>query len=177
LAGTLVNKRRKDKLDPSKEVWGKGDYFPLDLGNCTPLAVDGDLEDEVVILLDPTVFYDTTLLSFDENGEPIATYAPDTFEYFRAIISIDLFGLKQSQLNRRRKEVWDSCERAILEAQKKFKTTQNPQLRQSKLAGSYEILRKAAMPASPYSSVARGCIKVYSKKPDFEWLVNVLESL
>lgn len=177
LAGTLVNKRQKDKFNTSDEVLGKGIYFPIDLDNCKALELDGDLEDEIVVLLDPTVFYDTTLLSFDENGEPIATAAPNTFEYFRAITSIDLLSLKHSVLNRHRKQIWDNCERAILEAQNKFKKTQNPQLRQSKLTSSFEIIRKTAMPDSPYSSVARGCIKVYSKKPDFEWLVNVLESL
>jgi hypothetical protein len=175
LTGSLVNKRRRDKFNPTEDVYGKGDYFPLDLNNGIACTQDGDLEEEVILLLDPTVFYDTTLLTFDSTGEPIPTARDNTLEFERVIISIELLGLKH--MSSQRKKIWDSCELEILEAQTKFKRTTNAILRQSKLRSSFDKIRQLAMPENPYSSVAKSCIKVYSKKSDYEWLSDVLESL
>ncbi|MDJ1498883.1 hypothetical protein QNI19_38505 [Cytophagaceae bacterium DM2B3-1] len=177
LCGSLVNRRWRDKFNPEEEVTGKGDYFPLKIEECTPVQPNGDLDYEIPYLLDPTVFHDTTLLAFDENGEPFPTHPEGTFEYTRVLISIEYLGLAITQLNRRRKEVWENCEKEIKAANVKLKNTLGGTLRQKVLRDCYEDIRKLADADRDYSSVAKSCITVYAENGEYGWLRNVLRSL
>lgn len=178
LTGSLANKLRKDKFNPSEKAKGKANYFPLKLDECQPCGNEGDdLDYEIPYLLDPTVFHDTTLISFDKNGEPMPTHANGTFEYERVIVSVICLALDITPLNRQRKRVWDNCEAIIYKAARKIGNAQGGALRKQVLKESYEEIRKLAQPSEPYSSVARSCIKTNAQRDELFWLRNVLESL
>ena len=129
LSGSLVNRRRRDRFDPTKKVVGKGDYFPLDLEQCQACEPEGDLDYEVTYLLDPTNFQDVTLIAFDKDGKVVPTFRKGTFEYERASVSIDFLGLDHTPLNRQRQTIWKQCEIEIEKAAQKIKSNMGGSLR------------------------------------------------
>lgn len=175
LAGSFVNKRRKDKFDDKEEVHGKGDYFPLDLNSCVPCAVDGDIDDEVPYLLDPTSFYDTTLIGFDKDGVPISNFPKGTFEFDKVNISIDFLHLDNVVLNRNRSEVWNNIEHEINEVSKKLKHSANQALRNKVYNESYDKLKELTSRQKPYSSVALNCLS--ANQNDHPWIKSMLPHL
>ena len=145
------------------------------LNNCTPCAVDDDIDDEVPYLLDPTVFRDTTLIGFDNNGEPISIFAEGTFEYEKVIISIDFLHLDNVVLNRNRKEVWSNTEHEINEISRKLKHSANQALRNKVYNNSYEKLKELVSKKKPYSSVALNCLS--ANQNDHPWIKGILPHL
>jgi hypothetical protein len=108
LCGEICNVRRRGG---DGEPRGKGDSFPLQPG-CTPATGPGDdLEDEVVLLLDPTSPGDPALLTFDASGMPLPTAPSDTWNYERADATIKLLHLDHYLLVDERKKVWNKCTR------------------------------------------------------------------
>ncbi|MHA4811013.1 hypothetical protein ACX0G9_23090 [Flavitalea flava] len=175
LAGSFINKRRKDKFNPSEEIHGKGDYFPIDLSSCIACSVDGDLDDEVIYLLDPTSFRDTTLISFDKDGKPIPNYPPGTFEERKVVVSIDFLNLDTTVLNRNRKEVWENTEKEIIEVSKKLKSSTNQALRNKIYNDSFIKLKQLTSRKKPYSSVALNCLS--ANQNDNPWIISMLPHL
>lgn len=173
--GSLVNRRRKDRFNSSEEVLGKGDYFPLNLAEGQMVEVDGDLDYEIPYLLDPLIFHDTTLLGFDKDGKPIPTAENGTFEYERAEISIDFLGLDHTPLNRQRKQVWENCEKEIIEISKKIKNSIGGALRAKVLKEANERIRLLTAKNNPYSSVAISC--VCTNSVEYPWLKPIIGHL
>lgn len=175
LAGSFINKRRKDKFNDKEEVFGKGDYFPLDLTTCTPCVLDGDLDDEVSYLLDPVSFRDTTLISFDKDGKPISNYPQGSFEEKKVSISIEFLHLDTTVLNRNRKEVWENTEKEIIEISKKLKASSNQALRNKVYNTSFLKLKELTSRKKPYSSVALNCLS--ANQNDNPWIISMLPHL
>jgi hypothetical protein len=109
------NRRRQDKYDDIKEAGGKWSYFPL-FPNSPVAATKARLQDEDIMLLDPTDEDDTFLLTFDDSGEAI----PNTVaakDIARVKASINLYHLDHTPLKEERQKVWDKCQRFINEIQ------------------------------------------------------------
>ena len=175
LAGSFINKRRKDKFNSNEEIYGKGDYFPIDLHTGAVCGVDGDLDDEVIYLLDPTSFRDTTLISFDKDGKPISNYPEGTFEEKKVAVSIDFLHLDSTSLNRNRKEVWENTEKEIIEISKKLKSSTNQALRNKIYNDSFIRLKQLTSRKKPYSSVALNCLSAHQS--DNPWINSMLPHL
>lgn len=109
------NRRRHDKFDETKESSGKWSYFPLFPGS--PIAsTKARLDDEDIMLLDPTDENDPCLLTFDASGEAL----PNTIvarDIERVKASINLYHLDHTPLKEERQKVWGKCQRLINEIQ------------------------------------------------------------
>jgi len=175
LSGGIVNRRVKDKFNDSEEVYGKGDYFPLDLNICKPCKPDGDLDNEIPYLLDPTSFKDTTLIGFDKDGRPISNYPDGTFEAEKVYKSIEFLSLDHSVLNRNRKEVWENTENEIVEISRKLKEEENSALREKIVNKSFDIIRNLTSKKKPYSSVAINCL--IANQTVHVWIKSMLPHL
>lgn len=177
LAGGLVNKRRKDRLNKSEEIKGKGDYFPIDTVNgriCADYPND-NINIELPILLDPTKLYDTTLISFDKDGLPLIIAGLPDDDRVRAEISIELYHLELDQLNQQRAEVWRLCERELEEFNEQIINPFNVQVKRLILERACVRIKELTSKKAPFSKVAISCITSYSQKPIYcKWLPNLM---
>lgn len=117
LAHPTVNMRVTDYLTGQKA--GKGTYFPLQ----DPDSRANDKvaeEEELPVLLDPTVSGDCRLLCFESSsGRPIARFseAEDPWNHRRAKESIEYYHLDEGTWNFKRKDLMDEvrilCDRII----------------------------------------------------------------
>ena len=179
LAGSLVNKLRKDRFEKDKDdVLGKGNFFPLEPDS--PIAQVGDLycTYERPILLDPTKARDCSLLSFDETGEIFPRYSStdDGIKHERAKTSIIYYGLNHTPLKRGRVTVWQTCERLIDETNN-FLTVYINQTQQieNKITDCYSELVRLTDKNAPYSMVAKNFLSIKSKQLGWlEEIVNVM---
>ncbi len=156
----------------NSEVSGKGDYFPIDLNQGTLAQPEQDTDCEINVLLDPTNAHDTTLISFDENGDVISA-AKTEFDDFRVEVSIELYALQQRPLVRGRKNVWDACKVEIENAKRKIKQDNDERMRSYILKECFKKLMTMASDVAEYSMVAKRCIQFYSKQNDYEWLEDL----
>ncbi len=128
LSGSLVNKRRKDHFENGGNVYGKGTFFPLNK-NAGIISDPSDINCscEVHLLLDPTIIFDCTLISFDQNGEVFPTYGQTDESWYnqRAVISIEYYGLNHSPLIRGRKKIWIKCREIADKTQKRLQSYAN----------------------------------------------------
>jgi len=184
LAGSLVNKRRKDRFENEDDVYGKGCFFPLN-SDAGDVAQENDMECrcEVPLLLDPTNTRDVTLLSFDKNGEVFPTVGEDEDEwaYRRADISIKYYGLKHTPLNRGRKKIWEKCESIVYTTHKRLQnlTTDriNNLFKQQCIEDCYCNLEKISRTTEPYSMVVKSYVEEKIQNPEYFWLRHVTRVL
>jgi hypothetical protein len=96
---TFCNSRRKDVAHDTSG--GKADRFPL-LEEVKRVFVEGSLDEERPLLLDPCELHDWELLGCKrENGEPCAT-SDDATKRLRAETSIDVYHLSYEPTCKRR---------------------------------------------------------------------------
>jgi len=178
LAGTLVNKVRRDRFKIDGKPYGKGNFFPLDLDNGGVIAVpyDNHCGCETTYLLDPIVPRDTQYISFDENGDAIENADPDDddFNFRRASLSIYFYGLNHTPLVQKRKEIWEACKNEIEIAHNYYKNKAIPQkLRETYIEQCYNTIFNMSRHNKPYSSVVFAYIR--HKKQDYKWLDGLYE--
>lgn len=170
LSGSLINKRRRDRLNDCNDVEGKGDYFPLYLDaeergtiaeDCSPITC------ELPILLDPFCSYDVDLISFDENGEVI-TNSNNPLDEFRALKSIEFYHLDLDQLNYLRSQIWNNCVEEIEDAKKGYFESQFEHQKRDCLDKCFRNLKRMCDKKSEFSSVAITCVKLYSKLEGYQ---------
>ena len=180
LVGGLANKRRRDRLNPEKEVKGKGDYFPLDLNpnNGGRIADEfAPLSCELPMLLDPTSAYDITLITYDEKGEPIPA-SEEEYEVNRVKLSIFYYHLDLDQLTRERKIAWDDCVDEIQSAKKAIDESPNEPAKRLMLDKCFRKLKDYVQNKDrSYTSVYKACIMVHSELKGYKWLKNLVEKL
>jgi hypothetical protein len=173
LAGGLINKLRKDRLSSDGEVKGKGDYFPIDVTNGGSLAHRGDnLQNELNILLDPTIEYDVSLITFDKNGEPIVPAGLGILDEFRVVKSIFFYHLDLEQLNYYRSQVWKACEDMLGEIDNTLRQHANEHVRREILRLACKRLGELTNKEAPYSMTAWACIEANSETYS-SWLKNL----
>jgi hypothetical protein len=175
LAGSLVNKLRKDRFDTNGEVYGKGNFFPLDTNDVAQPG-DIDCDCERPLLIDPIKPRDVTLISFDNNGDPYPTYgeSENLFYYKKAVLSIKYYGLDHKPLCRGRSKVWANCEIVVKKAHNYIKNNINdPVRRDEKIDECFLQLSKYSRYTEPYSMVVRNFVKEKLKDDEFIWLKDV----
>lgn len=177
LSGALINKRRKDRLSATEEIKGKGDYFPLDISNGSIIANRGDnLNHELPILLDPTNLYDTSLISFDKNGEPIIPSSITDTDKFRAEKSIFFYHLDLEQLSLYRSQVWKKCEDELKDINDAVTNAANEFEKKAILRKASRTLIELTNKKAPFSMVAWACIDSNIEKYP-SWLKNLRRAL
>lgn len=176
LAGSLVNKLRKDRFEKDKDdVLGKGNFFPLEHGS--PVAQTGDMycTCERPMLLDPTKARDCSLLSFDETGEVFPRYSStdNVIKHERAKVSIIYYGLNHTPLKRGRATVWQTCERLIDETNNYLSVYINQsQEIETKISSCYDELVKLTAQHAAYSMVVRNFLSIKSRQ--YGWLEEIV---
>ncbi|MBK6589375.1 MAG: hypothetical protein IPG22_13875 [Acidobacteria bacterium] len=177
LSGGLVNKRRRDRLGENEEVKGKGDYFPLDFENGSQVAEYGrNLNIELPILLDPTVLYDTSLISFDKNGQVIIPSGIPASDRFRAEKSIFFYHLDLEQLDLYRAQVWKVCEDELKDFHEAVTDAPNEHTKREVLRKAGKRLIEITGKEAPFSRVAWACIEA-NLETYSAWLRNLHRAL
>ncbi len=177
LAGSLVNKLRKERFDKGEEVYGKGNYFPLEDISKVGLPEDIDCDGERPLLIDPLKPKDVTLISFDRNGEPYPTYNEDDNLLYnkKALLSIKYYGLMHQPLNRGRSKIWSNCETVVSKAHNYIKNNINDDIkRDEKIDECFLQLAKYTRQSEPYTMVVRNYIKEKLKDKNYNWLADVV---
>ncbi|WP_113660966.1 hypothetical protein [Pedobacter nanyangensis] len=177
LAGSLVNKLRKDRFENNKEVYGKGNYFPLDQNSLIAGPEDYICTCETSLLIDPINPSDVTLISFDSNGDVYPTYSEEEnlLNNKKAVLSIKFYGLDHSPIQRSRSKIWQKCE-SILETTNNYIKYHNPTQLQInlKISESYFELVSLTKKSEPYTMVVKCFIKEKTKdKNSYPWLENI----
>ena len=177
LSGGLVNKRRKDRLGTNEDVKGKGDYFPLDIQNGSQVAEFGqNLNIELPILLDPSVLYDTSLLTFDKNGEIIIPADISDVDNFRAEKSIFFYHLDLEQLDLYRAQVWKVCEDELKDIHEAVTDAPNEHAKREVLRKAGKRLLEITGKNAPFSRVAWACLEANLNEYSV-WLRNIHRAL
>ena len=139
----------------------KGTYFPLREG-CQRVGLGGDLRLEDPVLLDPSDPVDPTLLSFNQDGEAIASpFINNDWERCRAETSIERYKLDYDPLVQKRKVLWGECHRRIAqychELARYQKDPTNPIARHAMKEAAKQV-RKLLGDDVEFSAVARACV-------------------
>jgi len=175
LAGSLVNKLRKDRFDSEDEVFGKGNYFPLDSEEVAQ-AGDENCDCERPLLIDPVKPRDVTLISFDKNGESFPTYGNEDNPLYnkKAYLSIKYYGLDHKPLCRGRSKVWSNCEQLVKKAHNYIKNNINdPVRRDEKIDECFLQLHNYSKYTEPYSMIVRNFVKEKIRNEEYSWLKDV----
>ncbi|MFV0305592.1 MAG: hypothetical protein ACK5IC_08960 [Moheibacter sp.] len=177
LAGSLVNKLRKDRFENGTEVYGKGNYFPLNQDSLIAQPDDFICNCESPLLIDPVNPNDVTLISFDSNGDVYPTYSAEEnlINNTKAILSIKFYGLDHTPIQRSRNKIWQKCD-TIIETANNYIKHHNPTQLQvnSKISECYFELVNLTKKTEPYTMVVKCFIKEKSKdKDNYPWLENI----
>ncbi len=119
------------------------------------------IDDEITFFLDPIVFADTLLISFNDIGEilPISVCEKD-WNYIRVKYTIDNLNLNYPPLCEARKKKWNDVQRIIYEVQKllnSYNLTPSVATKttiQSKMADLKQMVSKE----SEFSATASACL-------------------
>jgi len=139
----------------------KGTYFPLREG-CQRVGLGGDLRLEDPVLLDPSDPDDPNLLSFNQDGEAIASpFIDNDWERFRAETSIKRYKLDYDPLVQKRKILWGECYLRITKYRDELTTCHkdptNPIARHAMKEAAKQV-RELLVEDEEFSAVARACV-------------------
>ncbi|QKK32323.1 hypothetical protein FE844_023210 [Rhizobium indicum] len=158
IVGVLANTQNKEY---SAETVGKGDWFPLLEPQKRATLTNRSLASETPILLDPTDRDDPSRIIFNDNGE--AHPSDDLGEDDRANVDLAILrmGIRQEQLNRKRRAKWRDCARKISKYNRFFKKpkgqrTQEEAATMDELAA--ELITMASC-RSEFSATVRCCLQ------------------
>lgn len=110
LSGMLCNTANQEY---SEHTIGKSDWFPLVDPDRRATLTTRDIAQETPLLLDPVEPEDPYKLLFNDEGN--VDPDPDLAEDLKVSVelAIQYLGLRQSQLNGRRRSAWRTCKRTI----------------------------------------------------------------
>jgi uncharacterized protein (TIGR02646 family) len=158
IAGSFPN---SPHTDPEGVTRGKWDYFPLANGSVRATWDNRDFSHETCLLLDPAKPTDPKLLTFDEEGVPIASDPKNPIAARKVKTTVHFLYLDSPRLIAARKKKWretmewieeyrDSCpdDYAACTAQD-FNRLERQLKRLSKLTG----------PKAAYAATARACLR------------------
>lgn len=139
----------------------KSSKFPVRPGIGWACSPDDDIDDEEPYLLDPISSTDPGLLTFEEQGLPLALDTQNNWNKERAEVTIDILNLKHESLVQARKQVWFECNNEINKAihlmqdiQEKISVT-----KKTKLASAISRIKKMLSEKAPFSTVAVACVQ------------------
>ena len=158
IVGVLANTQNQEY---SEETVGKGDWFPLLDPTVRANFANQSTAQEISLLLDPVNEDDPGKIAFNDNGEAHPSdELPDADKLWvdDAIIRL---GIRQDQLNRKRKTVWRSCSRKVVQYDRFFKKpaaarTDEERQTMKELA---EELRAMSSCQSEFAATARSCLR------------------
>ncbi len=134
---------------PSGAHVGKRDYFPLKEPK-NALTPGDDVAKEEPVLLDPCCLYDTTLMGYSADGDPIPL-SDNSWEVTRVDFSITAYNLRE--FSNARKMIHGNCHIVIklldrmLSGADSFENNQD-------IGECISTMQKYVSPGTPYSSVA-----------------------
>ncbi len=159
----------------------KGVRFPLKALSFVAYSEGDDYEKEDILLLDPTKETDPYLLTFDPDGKARPAILDQTaFDYLRAYVSIDIYGLNAIEpLVKHRESKWSECYKAIKRATEKYSELEEAvdQGNMISFKRYYDEfmdfvdndIKPAIDPSSEFSAVAKACVMSYSK---YSWVTE-----
>ena len=159
LAHPTVNRRMTDYL--TGKLAGKGTYFPL-RDEATRAHNRAEEDNEEPVLLDPTVFSDTQLISFSpDSGAPRPRYSKQQHEWLhrRASESIEYYHLDEGTWNANRQDLMMEV-RAICQQLERI-VLQEPKDQVAYDAAIDDLVENYLSPFAPFSSA---CWQVVSDR-------------
>lgn len=158
IVGVLANTQNQEYSD---ETVGKGDWFPLLDPAVRATLAERSTDKEISLLLDPVKEDDSSKIAFNDNGE--ARPCDELPDADKAWVddAIVMLGIRQDQLNRKRRTVWRSCTRKIVQYDcffKKPEAARTDEERQT-MRELAEELRAMSSCQSEFASTARSCLR------------------
>lgn len=153
LAFELTNYR----LCKSRPNRKKGTFFPIVDERFRANSNTESWQDEIPFFLDPLKAADVLLLSFNDNGAPVAQNGINQTDINRVEFTIEKYFLDETVLNKRRSQTWQAS-RALyysyLNTTKEANETNSIALR-TKAEQELLKLREMFLPQAEFSSVAK----------------------
>jgi hypothetical protein len=158
IVGVLANTQNQEYSD---ETVGKGDWFPLLDPVVRATLAEKSTAKEIPLLLDPVREDDPGKIAFNDNGE--AHPWEELPEADKAWVddAIVMLGIRQDQLNRKRRMVWRSCTRKIVQYDRFFKKPEAARTDEERqtMRELAEELRAMTSCQSEFASTARSCLR------------------
>lgn len=158
IVGVLANTQNQEYSD---ETVGKGDWFPLLDPAVRATLAEQSTAKEIPLLLDPVTEDDPGKIAFNDNGE--AHPWDELPEADKAWVddAIVMLGIRQDQLNRKRRTVWRSCTRKIVQYDRFFKKPEAARTDEERqtMRELAEELRAMTSCQSEFASTARSCLR------------------
>ncbi len=158
IVGVLANTQNQEYSD---ETVGKGDWFPLLDPAARATLAEKCTALEIPLLLDPVREDDPGKIAFNDNGEahPWEELPEDDKAWVDD--AIVMLGIRQEQLNRKRRMVWRSCTRKILQYNRFFKKPEAARTEEERqtMRELAEELRAMTSCQSEFASTARSCLR------------------
>lgn len=158
--------------DEGDEAKGKRDQFPLG-DNSTRAKDPGDnLDDEKILLIDPTKPGDPGLLAFSDDGRVYPRYPEDTFIGKKAKVSIEVLNLNDIAIEEIRKTFWRKCEEKVARGKIEFTQYKRTGSQSAKKAFDTicEEIVELVSPSAKYSAMARYCFRGTGE----DWVLSLL---
>lgn len=157
IVGVLANTQNQEYSDTTV---GKGDWFPLLDPATRATVVYQSLDDETPLLLDPVERDDPAKIEFNDNGEarPADGLSPDDTKSVEH--ALECLGIRQDQLNRKRRQKWKECDRKIIQFSrfaKKAKGQRTPEESATMDELAEELITMASC-KSEFSATVRCCL-------------------
>jgi len=148
----------------------KGTFFPLAPHSVFGTAINrAAVQDELCLLLDPSVEDDPLLLSFNETGEAESLGGSGAWEQERVEESIRRFKLNEHPpLVEARRDLWGRCRDKIAECQN-LMNEPNTVTRRECIRARMSELRAMVRPDAVLSATARECLC----KSNVEWAKRI----
>lgn len=151
----------------------KGVWFPLRVGSMCASYDNRCEECEINYLLDPIDAADVSLLSFDDEGKAIS--APGISDWDRERVEETVKHLKlnaHSPLTEARRQTWQEVINLITQFEDNIsKSAQGPNpVAKDRARDAARQIREKTQPHSPFSSVAKWCVRL-SNNPRLSSLV------
>lgn len=158
IAGSYPNSPHTDNQGITR---GKWDYFPLSAQSVRATWANRNTDDEICLILDPAKKTDPKLMTFDEEGFPIAADPGNAIVRKKVEVTVHYLFLDSPRLVAARKRKWRDTADWIVEYQNVCPPDYNSCTKQDfeRFERHLAKLGDIAGPQSPYASTARACLR------------------
>jgi hypothetical protein len=148
----------------------KGIFFPLRSTYCAT-DLNRDTDEELPYLLDPVIWSDCALLSFNQLGEAIPAPGVDRWSKQRVTVSVSQYDLDFDKLVLQRKTIWETCTVLMNEIQNLMRNQGKypGAAKKARIEEKMKELVRHASRSSVCSSAAIACLQ----KSEIPWAVRI----